>query len=188
MTRREVVAVYGGTFDPPHVGHVLAAAWALSAGGADRVLVVPAYEHPLGKAPTASFDARCAMCELAFAPIRGVIVDRIEEELGGTSLTLRTLEALAARMPGVELRLLVGADVLDEKDRWHRWDAIEALAPPLVVGRAGYSAEGASPALPEVSSTAVREALAEGRSVAGLVPTEVAAYVAARGLYRGTPA
>ncbi len=184
----EVVAVYGGTFDPPHVGHVLAAAWALSAGGVARVVVVPTYEHPLGKQPTASFDERCAMCELAMRTLRGVSVSRIEEELGGRSVTLRTLETFAARMPGVELRLLVGADVLDEVHRWHRWDRIELLARPLILGRAGYPTPGASPALPDVSSSELRERLADGRPVLGLVPTEVADFIAERGLYRGPAA
>lgn len=184
----EGLAVYGGTFDPPHVGHVLAAAWALSAGGVDRVLVVPTYEHPLGKEPAASFDERCAMCELAMRPLVGVEVSRIEEELGGKSFTLRTLEALAGRLPNVELRLLVGADVLEEVQRWHRWDRVQALARPLVLGRAGYGASGESPPLPEVSSSDLRERLAAGRSVHGLIPNAVAAFIAERALYRGTPA
>ncbi|MBC7171528.1 MAG: nicotinate (nicotinamide) nucleotide adenylyltransferase [Polyangiaceae bacterium] len=188
MPEGEVIAVYGGTFDPPHVGHVLAAAWALSAGGATRVLVIPSYEHPLGKRPRASFEDRMAMCELAMATLVGVEVSRIEQELGGTSRTLHTLEALGKRMPDARLRLLVGADVLEETHRWHRWDRIVELAEPLVLGRAGYATRGDSPALPEVSSTELRDRIEQGLSVAGLVPTTVTALIAERGLYAGPPA
>jgi nicotinate-nucleotide adenylyltransferase len=184
-----VVAFYGGTFDPPHVGHVLAAAWALSAGGVDEVLVVPAFEHPLGKRPAAAFEARVRMCELAMAPLPGASVSRIEEELGGPSRTLRTLEALCARMPDASLQLLVGADILDEAARWHRWDRVVELAPPLVVGRVGYAPSAGCPvALPDVSSTELRARFARGDDVTGLVPTAVASYVAEHHLYTGDPA
>jgi nicotinate-nucleotide adenylyltransferase len=184
----EVVAVYGGTFDPPHVGHVLAAAWALSAGGVDRVLVVPVFEHPLGKRPAADYDARVRMCELAMAPLVGASVSRVEEELGGPSRTLRTLEALAPRMPGARLRLLAGTDIPAEASRWHRWERVIELAPPLLIGRLGHDEAGAPFALPDVSSTELRAALARGEQAAGLLPTAVAEYVARHRLYRDAPA
>jgi nicotinate-nucleotide adenylyltransferase len=185
----EVVAVFGGTFDPPHVGHVLAAAWALSAGGVDRVLVVPTFEHPLGKRPIADFEARSRMAELAMSPLRSASVSRIEEELGGASLTRRMLEALHARSPDTEMRLLVGADILDEASRWHRWDRVNELAPPLVIGRSGHPVSAACPlAVADVSSTDLRERLARGERPLGLMPTTVADYIERHGLYRSPPA
>src|SRR5690606_32016933 len=79
-------AIFGGSFDPPHVGHVLAVTWVLSTQPVDEVVLVPALEHAFGK-PLAPFAHRRRMCELAFAPLRRVRVDPIEAELGGASYT-----------------------------------------------------------------------------------------------------
>ncbi len=180
------VAIFGGSFDPPHVAHVLAVAYVLAVGDVDEVLVVPCFRHPLAKALT-SFADRFAMCERAMGWLPRTRVSRVEEELGGESRTLRTLEHLAAQHPGWQMRLVVGADVVVESPRWHGYDAIARLAPPLVLGRAGVAYEGAPPALlPEVSSSAIRRALAQGESdaIAALVPRDVLAFIAERGLYR----
>jgi nicotinate-nucleotide adenylyltransferase len=179
------VAVFGGSFNPPHVGHVLACALVRSVEEIDRVLVVPTYRHPFAKALT-PFDDRAAMCELAMAWLPFVEVSRIEEELGGESRTLRTLESLAQAHPDWRLRLVIGADILTEAPRWHGFDAIAKLAPPIVLGRAGVDRSDVLPSLlPEVSSTQVRAAVARGAwdDVEKLVPREVLAYVRQRGLY-----
>jgi nicotinate-nucleotide adenylyltransferase len=123
------------------------------------------------------------MCERAFAPLGGVEVSRLEEELGGESFTVRTLEALAARMPGVPLRLLVGADVMPDTPRWRQWDRVAALAPPFVIGRGGHEPADDGPNMPEVSSTFVRARYASGQPLDRWVPREVDAYVRAHGLY-----
>jgi nicotinate-nucleotide adenylyltransferase len=199
------VAVFGGSFNPPHVGHVLACALILSVEEVDRVLVVPTYMHPFAK-PLAPFEERATMCELAMAWMPGVEVSRVEAELGGESRTLRTLETLARAHPDWALRLIIGADILTEAPRWFGFDAITKLAPPIVLGRAGVAAQngtgsaqdgagapgvaaGVGPALlPEVSSTQVRAAVARGAwsDLEKLVPRAVLAHVRARGLY-GTP-
>lgn len=186
MTR---VAVFGGSFNPPHVAHVLACALVLSVEDVDRLLVVPAYKHPFSKT-LAPFDDRAAMCELAMAWMPRVEVSRVEEELGGESRTLRTLESLARAHPDWRLRLVIGADILTEAPRWFGFDVIEKLAPPIVLGRAGF--EGADPRaalLPEVSSTRVRDAIARGAwsEVERLVPRAVLAHARARGLYAAPP-
>jgi len=183
------VAVFGGSFNPPHISHVMACTLALTVEDAERVLVVPAYRHPFGK-PLASFGDRVRMCELAMAWIPGVEVSRIEEELGGESRTLRTLEHLAGAHPDWKLRLLLGADILADAPRWFGFDAIAMLAPPIVFARAGTGATAPSgPLLPEVSSTRIRFAIARGEwtEVEKLVPRKVLAYVRSKGLY-GTPA
>jgi nicotinate-nucleotide adenylyltransferase len=105
------VAVFGGSFNPPHLGHVLACSLVLATEDLDRVLVVPAYQHPFAKA-LAPFDDRVAMCELAMGSLRGVEVSRVEEELGGESRTLRTLEHLSQQHPDWQWHLIIGADVL----------------------------------------------------------------------------
>ncbi len=185
MTDR--IAVFGGTFDPPHAAHVMVAAYVLAVAEVDRMLVIPSLEHPLDKEACTPFEHRHRMCELAFADLRRVEVSRIEEELGGRSYTLRTIEELGRRIPGATFRLVIGTDILGEIDRWHAFDRVAELAPPLVVGRSGYDARGWETLpveLPPISSTEIRRRLAAGEDVHGLVPRSVLDHVRAEGLYR----
>ncbi|HXN33753.1 MAG TPA: nicotinate-nicotinamide nucleotide adenylyltransferase [Polyangiaceae bacterium] len=182
------IAVFGGSFNPPHIAHVLACALVLSTEDVDRLLVVPAYQHPFAKS-LAAFDDRVTMCELAMAWMPRVEVSRVEEELGGESRTLRTLEHLANAHKEWSLRLVIGADLLAEVPRWFGFDAIEKLAPPIVLGRAGMNASGVGRALlPDVSSTQVRAAIGSGAwdEAAQIVPRSVLAHIRAKGLY-GAP-
>ena len=180
------IAVFGGSFNPPHVAHALACVLARKTGGVDSVLVVPTFQHPFAKM-LAPYDARIVMCALAMGDLPGVTISRAEEELGGESRTLRLLEHLAAKHPGVPLRLLVGADILLESAKWHRWDAVVALAPPLVLGRIGIvHPEAPTPVLPDVSSTRVRALLGSGdddRTLGELVPRDVLAYARKHAFY-----
>ncbi len=182
------VGFFGGSFNPPHVSHVLACALVLSVEDVDQILVVPTYQHPFAKA-LAPYDDRVTMCELAMAWLPGVEVSRVEETLGGESRTLRTIEHLAATHADWTLRLLIGADVLAEAPRWHGFDTIARIAAPLVLGRAGTEAEAMTALLPDVSSTRVREAIARGDwgAIEQQVPRRVRAHIRARGLY-GAPA
>lgn len=182
---RPELAVFGGSFDPPHLGHVLLATYALSMTLVERVLVLPVYRHAFGKA-LSDFDERLMMCRIAFADLKRVEISDYERVLGGESRTLRLVRALGEAYPGHRLRLLVGADILRERDAWQGFDEIQKLAPLLVAGRAGYETEAVppdAPVLPDVSSTRVREALARGDSVAAWVPARVREHIAARGLY-----
>jgi nicotinate-nucleotide adenylyltransferase len=150
-----------------------------------RVLVVPTFQHPFSKT-LASFEDRLAMCERAMGQLPRVEISTVERDLGGESRTLRTLKHLAALHPNWSLRLLMGADLVLESHKWHGFPEIQALAPPIVLGRAGIAFEGSPPALlPQVSSTEIREALASGNEsfVRGLVPPAVLEYIRARGLY-----
>lgn len=177
------VAIFGGSFNPPHVGHVLAIAYVLSTAEVERLVVVPAHKHPFGK-PLAPFDDRVRMCELATSPFPSASVSRVEEKLDG--LTLHTLEALRAEHPDWNLRLVMGADILLEADKWFRFDEVRRLAPPIVLGRAGISGTTAPPPLlPEISSTRVRELLVAKAwsELAPLVPRAVIEHIRARGLY-----
>lgn len=183
------VAVFGGSFNPPHVAHVLVPRLVQSTHDVDRVLVVPTFRHPFAK-DLAPYDDRVKMCELAMNGDRGVEVSRVEEELGGESKTLRTLEHLAAAYPDWRLRLVVGSDILAEAPRWFGFEAIQKLAPLIVLHRAGIDAPTAGKVLlPEVSSTHVRGAVARGawEEIEELVPRKVIAYIRTKRLY-GAPA
>lgn len=181
MTR---LAVYGGSFDPPHVAHLLSVAYVLATAEVDRVLVVPTFKHPFAK-PLAPYAHRIAMCELAMRDLKRVEISRIEEDLGGESLTLHTLQELRRREPSAKLRLVIGSDLVAETPRWHRFDEVRALADLVVVGRAGHpTADDLPVSLPPVSSTEVRRRLRAGEDVDGLVPRAVAEYAHEHGLYR----
>jgi len=184
-----VVAIFGGSFNPPHVGHLLAATYVLACTPVDRVVVVPTYRHPFQK-PLAPFDDRLAMCRHAFAGMANVEVSDVEKMLGGESLTVRTLEHFASVHPHWRMRLVIGADVLNELPTWTRPDRVRELAPPLPLARVGHvapnDADTSPPVLPDVSSTTVRGlfAKAEWEQAQRLVPASVVAYARQHGLYR----
>lgn len=149
-------AIYGGSFDPPHIAHVLSAHYVLSVAKVDRVLVVPVYQHAFEKALT-PFPLRVEMCKLAFRETPAIIVSEIEASLDAPNYTLHTILALQKECPEDRFRLVIGADVLEDTVHWHRFSEISRLAPPLVLGRVGFDNPGAPIAiLPEVSSTEVR--------------------------------
>jgi nicotinate-nucleotide adenylyltransferase len=179
------VGVFGGSFNPPHLAHVLALAVVLARYEVERILVVPAFRHPFAKS-LAPYADRVAMCELAMGWLPKVEISRVEEELGGESRTLRTIEHLRGAFPDRPFRFIMGSDLVVESSKWYGFDRISELAPPIVLGRAGVTYPGApASVLPEVSSTEIRAALASGESdhLAELVPRTVIAYAVARQLY-----
>ena len=181
------IAIFGGSFNPPHIAHLLAVTVVLSRFEIDRLLVVPTYQHPFAKS-LVPYDDRVKMCELTMGWIPKVEISRVEETLGGESRTLRTIEHLRAAHPNEALRLVMGADIIVESKKWHGFDRIVELAPPIVLGRVGISYEGAPPPiLPNISSTDVRKKIAEERwsDLEEYVPKDVLAYVKTHGLYRG---
>ncbi|HVH48199.1 MAG TPA: nicotinate (nicotinamide) nucleotide adenylyltransferase [Labilithrix sp.] len=180
-----IVGVFGGSFNPPHLSHMLALAVVLARFEVERLLVVPTFQHPFAKS-LAPYEDRVKMCELAMGWLPRVEISRVEQELGGESRTLRTIEHLRARFPKSQLRFVMGADLLLESSKWYAFDRIRELAPPIVLGRVAVDYPGAPPpVLPAISSTEVRTKLAEGDldPIRELVPRAVIDYATARGLY-----
>ncbi len=176
------LGVYGGSFDPPHVGHVGAAEYLLQQGLVERLLVVPVFEHAFHKDMLA-FDERLELCRLAFAHLPQVEVSELERELPRPNYTVNMLEAVSRQHPLDELRLIIGADVLLDLPRWHRIRDVERLAPLLVLGRVGFETQAApSPVLPDVASSRLRET--QPANWVGQVPTIVLSRIAERNLYR----
>lgn len=169
------IAVYGGSFNPPHVGHGMVAAWLGWTGMADEVWLVPTYHHAFGK-DLAPFSDRIALCEALCKAIGGALrVCSIEQNLPAPSYTIDTLRALAARYPEHQFRLIIGADVLPQTAQWRRWSEIQAEFAPLAVGRVGFPEVEGAPMFPGVSSSEVRAAMRAGRSVSHLLPPAVLA-------------
>jgi nicotinate-nucleotide adenylyltransferase len=189
------LGVYGGSFDPPHVGHLLVVTDAAEALGLDRVVWVPTATQPLKAGSVAApADVRLAMVEAAVAGVPGFGASAIEIDRGGLSYTVDTLEAFAAAHPRAERFLLIGADSLATFDRWRAPERIVELAQVAVLQRAAESAARPAPLRPgmravttrrvDLSSTEVRERVRAGKPIRGFVPEPVAAIIERAGLYR----
>jgi nicotinate-nucleotide adenylyltransferase len=190
--RAERIGVLGGTFDPVHTAHVVAAAEVRHVLDLDRVLFVVAGDpwQKRGRV-VAPAEARFSLVAAAVADVEGLEASRVELDTGEASVTADTLERLAA--PGRELHLVLGADAVRNMPTWRRLDDTRDLAAIVVVERDGES--GVEPPGPgwrvehvriprlEISSTDVRERLAAGRPIDGLVPPAVVRSIRRLGLY-----
>lgn len=186
--------MFGGTFDPPHVGHLVAAVDALQGLPLDTVLLVVA-NHPwqkVGQRDISSADDRLAMVRAAVADRPGIEVSDLEIRRGGPSYTADTLAELRADDPDCELFVILGNDAAAGFETWERHDEVIALAHLVVVDRPGTPTpmhDGLGwtridiPEL-EISSTELRQRVAEGRSIDYLTPPAVVGCIADRGLYR----
>lgn len=180
-------AIYGGSFDPPTLGHLMVVSHLLlNAANVERVYIPPCFQQR-GKTLT-DFEDRFIMCEKSFGLLPRVKILRTEQELGGESLTVRLLRALKKQEPETKFRFIMGADLLDTAPKWEGWDEIQELAPPLLIGRAGISPRGPgdpTPISPVVSSTIVRDALADGnyREAGRYLTVAVCKYIQDRRLY-----
>jgi nicotinate-nucleotide adenylyltransferase len=191
---RRRIGVLGGTFDPPHVGHLLAASDAFEALALDELLLVPAAEQPLKRETVvAPASDRLAMTRLLVEGDRRFRVDALEIDRGGLSFTVDTLRTLQARFGGasaVALVLLIGQDVVSTLPKWREPEALASLVDLVVLTRSSGEIADArvgrtiATRQVDVSSTEIRARVRAGQSIHGFVPDAVAAYIAARGLYR----
>ncbi len=176
------IALFGGSFDPPHVAHQMACLYAREVGKAHQVWMVPCALHPFGK-PLTPFEHRVAMCGLAACGLKGVDVSRVEEDLPGPNRTLDTVRHLYDNHPGFRFMLVVGSDILKETHKWYGWDELVKLVDLLVVGRSGWGSGDHDFKLPDVSSSSIRRRLSEGLPVDHLVPGRVLDYIRKNRLY-----
>lgn len=189
------IGILGGSFDPPHLGHLVLARDALEQLGLGRVLLVPAAQSPLRAAPhAATFDDRLAMLRALAHDRPWLTVSDVERDLPQPSYTVNTARALRERHPGARLVWLIGADQLAQLHRWHQADELTHLLEFGVAARPGH--EGTLPPIPglrahflrprfiEISSTEVRQRLANGLPIDHLVPPEVHTTIHLKGLYR----
>lgn len=200
MTRRagERLGVFGGTFDPPHVGHLVAAVNARHEARLDRVLLVVANVpwQKVGVRDISPADDRLAMVEAAVAGVDGLEASSIEIDRGGPSYSGDTLCQLHDEDPSRELFLILGSDAVAGLPTWERTDAVRDLATVVVVERPGttgarppegYRSVVVSVPLLDVSSTEVRSRVADGRPLDYLLTPGVISCIERRGLYREGP-
>jgi nicotinate-nucleotide adenylyltransferase len=189
--------VFGGTFDPIHLGHLVVAVNVRAALRLDRLLLVVA-NLPWQKAGVrvvSGAEDRLAMVEAAVQGVPGLEPSRLEIDKGGSSYSADTLAALAEATPGAELFCVVGEDVAAAMDSWDRVAEVQRLATLVVVNRPGSApvelpgwrvAHVEVPAL-DVSSTDLRARVVDGRPLEFLLPDPVIRCIRERGLYAAHP-
>ncbi len=177
------VGIYGGTFDPIHLGHLHVITQLFEKDLVDQLLVVPAGEPLLrDNAPIASAAQRRAMCQLALSDLPPVIaskvqVNPIEVLRMGPSYAIDTVEAVAQNFPGDTIVLVIGQDAAEKLDQWHRIEELRTMVQFLVIGRPGYSGDGIDIGALNVSATTIRQGLSAE------VSSSVAAFIRDNNLY-----
>lgn len=185
------IGVFGGSFDPVHLGHLIVARSAAQQLRLDVVRFIPARIQPFKLDwELAPAEDRLAMLQLALGDQPGFVVDDREVRRPGTSYTIDTLEELAAEAPEDSLCLLVGADAARDLPEWRESRRIRELARIVVLTRPGAGAalndlEAELLEVPEIdiSATEVRRRVGAGEPIDDLVPPAVAAYIESHGLY-----
>ena len=197
------IGVFGGAFNPPHMGHLICAQEVLLQLGLERVLFVP-----VGQAPHREIDddpgaeARLEMVELAISGDERFVVSRVEVDREGPSYTSDTLELLSAESPDAELFLILGGDQAAALPTWHEPERVLERATVAAVERVGWSRSAIGIKLArlrgsehvrhldmpviQISATGVRRRVREGRPIRYLVPRSVEEYIGSHELYRAT--
>lgn len=181
MPRAQRIALFGGAFDPPHLGHVLAASYAFSAANVDEIWILPVAKHPYGK-PLSPWAQRWELCQAAFGKL-GFAQVRDDELKNADGYTHTLVETLQEQRPNTEWFLIGGSDTSADMVNWYRGRELLQMVEVIAVPRRGFDDAKAS-ALPAISSSLVRERLQRDQSVDDLVPAAVLQIIQKRGWYR----
>jgi nicotinate-nucleotide adenylyltransferase len=177
------VGIYGGTFDPIHLGHLHVITQLIQKNLVDQLLVVPAGMPLLREnAPTATGQQRRAMCQLALTDLptevaTKVQVNPIEILRTGPSYAIDTVEAVAQNYPDDTIVLVIGQDAADKLEQWHRIDELRTMVEFLVIGRPGFTGNGVDIGAIDVAATTIRQGLSAD------VSSSVAAFIRENNLY-----
>ncbi|KRM21122.1 nicotinate-nucleotide adenylyltransferase [Latilactobacillus graminis] len=184
------VGIMGGTFNPPHIGHLVMAEQVRSQLGLDKVLFMPDANPPhVDEKKTLPAKHRVAMVERAIANNPHFELDLMEIERGGVSYTYDTIVTLKQQHPEIDYYFIIGGDMVDYLPTWHRIDDLVKLVQFVGVKRTGYKQQTPYPVLwvdapvIDISSTQIRNKLQQGCSVRYLVPDLVFEYIQKEGLY-----
>ena len=194
------IGLFGGSFDPPHNAHLALAHVALQHLMLDELRWIPAGQQWQKARELAAAADREAMVRLAIEGEQRFVLERCELGRSGPSYTLDTLNQLQAATRGVQWFLILGQDQYSRLHTWHGWQELLAKVTLAVACRDGVAVQPSPPVagtphamltlpLPriDVSSTAIRDAIAAGRDITAMVPAAVARYIDRHRLYRGHP-
>lgn len=200
MSAAPKMLVFGGSFDPPHIGHMNLLQNAIAAVEPNGVLVIPSGMAPHKKASETPWELRAAMCR-CFEPLfDGLVVSDVERRRTGKSYTYDTLRALEEMLPGRKWYLCIGGDMLESFPEWYRWRDVLAMATLVATGRVpeeGAALEAAAdmlrraggrvvfadgPVVPAASAD-IRAAVARGEDVSALLPPGVEQIMRENRLY-----
>ena len=191
------IGLFGGTFDPPHVGHLVTAVNVRHALQLDVVILMVANVpwQKTGTRPITDVYARLAMVRAAVLDVDGLVAGSAEIDHGGHSYTADTLEFLSHQHPGASLFTIVGDDAASKIETWERYEEVAARSTLVVVDRpgapvelpAGFGWERVEVPRLEVSSTDLRDRCRDGRPLDYLVTEPVLEVIRSLGLYEGTP-
>lgn len=199
------IGIYGGSFDPIHIGHLWVAEAALESLGLSAIRWMPTATSPLKRGGTAANDEdRLQMIRLAVSGCEEHVIDDREIRRGDVSYTVDTAEEIKNELPDAEIMMVIGSDSLELMPRWHRPERLLQLVTPAVVQRGGdapidfsilqglvdserievFRSHVIQMPVIELSSTDLRSRVAAGKSIRFRVPRAVEAFIEANGLYR----
>ena len=177
--------LYGGSFNPPHVGHQIACLWLTQALNAQDVIIIPTFDHP-DKTNLVDFDHRVEMCRLLAKSLKRVSVSDIEHTLPVPSRTINVLD----RYPGGNRVLAIGSDLLDEVESWEQWNRIKRTTKIVIIGRNNFNEDNVPfecyhypVELSAISSSEIRKRIFNSEDITGLVPVRIKKYIKKHGLY-----
>jgi nicotinate-nucleotide adenylyltransferase len=181
------IALFGGSFNPPHVCHLMICYYVLETTDVDKVWLIPCYQHAFDKELVA-FHHRFNMCSLAVEIFnKRVEVSNVEEEQKGISWTIDTVRYLKELYPDVEFEWIVGSDVTREFTSWKDFDLLQKMITFRIIPRNGYLGDikegGPGIFFPNISSTLIRNRIKKGLSISHLVPKSVEKYIREHRLY-----
>lgn len=191
-SKREKVGVLGGTFNPPHIGHLIIADQVRDQLDLDKIIFLPTAEppHSSREKTTISSDVRVELLDLAIHTNPTFEMELYEVEKGGKNYTYNTMKALVDLYPAVDFYFIVGADMIEDLPTWYEIDKLVELIQFVGVNRPGYTVETDYPLimvdvpLVDISSSAIRKKVALGCSIEYLVPEDVRNYIEQEGLYQ----
>lgn len=189
---REKVGILGGTFNPPHLGHLIIAEQVRDQLDLDKIVFLPTAEPPHSSInkKTISSDIRVELLDLAIHTNPNFEMELYEVEKGGKNYTYNTMKALVDLYPAVDFYFIIGADMIEDLPTWHEIDKLVELVQFVGVNRPGYAVETDYPLimvdvpLVDISSSAIRKKVAQGCSIQYLVPENVQNYIEREGLYQ----
>lgn len=190
VEERRKIGILGGTFNPPHLGHLIIADQVRDQLGLEKIIFLPSANPPHAKGKT-TIDAkhRVRMVEKAIELEPQFELDFTEINRGGKSFTFDTIKSLTEQNPDIEYYFIIGADMVEDLPSWYKIDELVNLVQIVAVNRPQYSVETAFPLIfidvpnIEISSSTIRQKISDQCSVKFLLPDKVLEYIEAEGLY-----